>query len=301
MMSENVDTVPQKSSNHIQEHIANNFIADTSSLVISPNVRILLHSKTGQDQSPSSASEFSGQSAIGERFLPLSPAPPLQNTKSNTAGSDPIRPIAAIMHDDPKRKKAVERGAMIQRQPPTKPHITIFAHLQQWERGSSTVSLSAKVKDVVHPVVIRLGLRFLNFPLLGAVERCRAMLRAFQEVIGDYVPPEDQLMSRHLDAHLKPVINYLAQARPLAVSQSNAIRHVKGCIARLDPDWSVTKSRAFLLGQIEEYIEKRIDGATRSIVCLTCDKLADGDVIMIYSRYTIVSINICPFHHLFIT
>lgn len=110
------------------------------------------------------------------------------------------------------------------------------------------------------------------------------MLRAFQQVIQDYTPPPDQVISRHLDAHLRPLIGYLVQARPLAVSQSNAIRHLKLVISRIDPDIPIEQARAKLITMIDEYIDRRVEGAGTEIARLTNDKIRDGDVILTYAR-----------------
>ena len=175
--------------------------------------------------------------ALAEREKQLFPLTPqaihatgsatLNTTNHNTAQQQQqqqgpnIAPIAAILHDDPKRKKTEAKSQLLVRTEASK-QIAMFAHLPQYERVT-TATLSERVKELVHPSVIRLGLRFVNFPLMGAIERVRSMLRTFQQVIQDYTPPPDQVISRHLDAHLRPLIGYLVQARPLAVSQSNAI------------------------------------------------------------------------------
>jgi hypothetical protein len=193
-----------------------------------------------------------------------------------------IAPIAAILHDDPKRKKTEAKGQLLVRTEASK-QIAMFAHLPQYERAT-TATLSERVKELVHPSVVRLGLRFVNFPLMGPIERVRSMLRTFQQVIQDYTPPPDQVISRHLDAHLRPLIGYLVQARPLAVSQSNAIRHLKLVISRIDPDRPIEQARADLLTLIDEYIDKRVDGAGTEIARLVNDKIRDGDVILTYAR-----------------
>lgn len=200
----------------------------------------------------------------------------------STGVPPPITPIAAILHDDPKRRRSDAKSQLLVR-PTASKQIAMFAHLPQYERAS-TVTLSERVKELVHPSVIRLGLRFVNFPLMGAVERCRSMLKAFQQVIRDYTLPPDQAISRHLESHLKPLIAYLVQARPLAVSQSNAIRHLKLVISKLAPDMPVERAKGELVSMIDEYIERRIDAAGKSIADLAFDKICNGDVILTYAR-----------------
>ena len=253
------------------------------------------HTSLGSSEESSLAGKLDGAGGAGNvRILSASITDlpwPISNQIQNAATKDgpstnappSITPIAAILHDDPKRKKSDAKSQLLVR-PTASKQIAMFAHLPQYERVS-TVTLSERVKELVHPSVIRLGLRFVNFPLMGAVERCRSMLKAFQQVIRDYVVPPDQAISRHLESHLKPLIAYLVQARPLAVSQSNAIRHLKLVISKLAPDMPVERAKGELVSMIDEYIEKRIDAAGKSIADLAFDKICNGDVILTYARY----------------
>lgn len=210
-----------------------------------------------------------------------------QQQKTTSTNTATLGPSSAILHDMSKQRKEGTKGFLL-REAAVKP-LPMFAHLPQYERGCGTALLSAKVRDSVHPAVVRLGLTFLKVPLMGAIERCHTMLRAFQTVLREYTTPPDQAVSRHLEQHFKPLIAYLVEARPLTVSQGNAIRFIKSVIARLDPECTAEKARNLLIREIDEYIEKRIDAAVRSISMLACEKIANDDVILIYARYTIIS------------
>lgn len=228
---------------------------------------------------------LSGRTQIqtaGTAAIPATSAPGSSTTSATTAVPAPT-PISAILHDDPKRRKSEAKSVMIVR-PSASKKVTLFAHLPQYEKVTTAV-LSERVKDVVHPAVVRLGLYFVNKPLMGAVERCELMLEAFKQVIRDYTPPSDQVISRHLESYLKPIIAYLVQARPLSVSQSNAIRYLKLIISRLDPDLPLDKARKTLIETVDRYIEQRITAAVKSIASKAADKICDGDVIMTYARY----------------
>jgi hypothetical protein len=128
-----------------------------------------------------------------------------------------------ISQDDQKKRKKTSITAS---------EITLFSHLQPYER---LVGMSS-FKSNVHPAILQLGLKFSEQVIVGANARCLAMLNALRKVIQDYKTPSDQVMNRHLDSHLKPMINHLVQFRPMAVSMGNAIRYLKLKIANLDPD-----------------------------------------------------------------
>ena len=113
------------------------------------------------------------------------------------------------------------------------------------------------------------------------------MLLAFKQVIADYKTPPDQLLSRHLEQHLKPHISYLLNFRPLAVSMGNAIRYLKKQVASISPESSDADSKAFLLDAIDRFIRERITYADDVIVENGVSKIRDGDVIMTYAWFAL--------------
>ena len=47
------------------------------------------------------------------------------------------------------------------------------------------------------------------------------------QVIQDYVTPQNNTLSRHLMTYLSPQISHLVAARPMSVTMGNAIRQLK--------------------------------------------------------------------------
>jgi translation initiation factor eIF-2B subunit delta len=135
--------------------------------------------------------------------------------------------------DEQKRRKDPKSEQSIPRTKKFDKEVPLFSHLQQYERERST---TVNVKGNIHPAILQVGLKFANYMIVGGNARCLAVLSAIRRVIQDYRTPKDQAMNRHLDSHLKPMINYLVQFRPMSVSMGNAIRYLKLKIANLSPD-----------------------------------------------------------------
>lgn len=55
-------------------------------------------------------------------------------------------------------------------------------------------------------------------------------------MICDYKTPTEKEFSRGLEAQLTPVTDYLNHCRPLSVSMTNALRHIKWHLTQLPND-----------------------------------------------------------------
>lgn len=176
--------------------------------------------------------------------------------------------------------------------------VSLFGHLPHFDRwaalgahGAASVTsqlLRGSREPALHPAIIRLGLAYADYAVLGAQERCRQMLLAFQAVFRDYQAPPDQAISRHLEAHLRPLIAFLVQARPLGVAMGHAIRHLKLKIATLPPDTTEAEARAFMCAVVDSYVRNRIDLADELIAQHGCSKIRDGDVLLAFAHSAVV-------------
>jgi translation initiation factor eIF-2B subunit delta len=71
-------------------------------------------------------------------------------------------------------------------------NVSLFAHLPQFDRlaiyaagANSSISshlLKGSREAEIHPAIIRLGLAYADYSVIGASERCRQMLLAFKQV-----------------------------------------------------------------------------------------------------------------------
>lgn len=105
----------------------------------------------------------------------------------------------------------------------------------------------------------------------------------------DYQAPADQAISRHLEAHLRPLIAFLVQARPLAISMGHAIRHLKLKISTLPPDTTDSEARDFMIAVIDNYLRNRIELSDQLIAQHGCTKILDeGDVVLTFAYSSVV-------------
>lgn len=191
------------------------------------------------------------------------------------------------MHDDPKRRNRIAKNQPVQRAP-TQKQVSLFSHLPQYDRQSSLSSGLIASKTLIHPSIIRLGLLYSDYKIIGASARCRQMLLAFKDVIRDYQLPSEQVLSRHLEGHLRPFIAFLIQARPLAVSMGQAIRYLKLKISLISPDMHESDAKRLLYDCIDSFILNRLDLADQLIVQHGLTKVFDGDVILTFGYSKVV-------------
>lgn len=165
--------------------------------------------------------------------------------------------------------------------------VSLFSHLPQYDRHLSS-GIITNSKTPIHPSIIRLGLLYASYKIIGANARCLEMLLAFKDVIRDYQVPSEQVLSRHLEGHFRPLIAFLVQARPLAVSMGYAIRHLKLKISTICPDATESEAKQQLFDWIDAFIQNRIVLADQLIVQHAMTKINDGDVILTYGSSRVV-------------
>lgn len=93
---------------------------------------------------------------------------------------------------------------------------------------------------------------------------------------------------RHLDLHLRPMIGFMIEARPLAVAMANAIRALRHNISILPVETAEHEAQAIIEQFIDAFLTNRLEIADQLIISNGLSKIADGDVIMTYSRSTLV-------------
>lgn len=99
-------------------------------------------------------------------------------------------------------------------------NVSLFAHLPQISTNttSPTASITGQLlkngkEGSVHPAIIKLGLAFADYSVMGAAERCRQMLLAFKQVHARYIA-----MCSH---------NYLSLPPPFRCSGTTRRRRIR--------------------------------------------------------------------------
>lgn len=247
---------------------------------------------------------------VRETSSTKAPAQPDSGEKAKGGGT--AVPGGRLHYDDPKAVERAKRNQVLKRTEGQK-KVPWFSHLPQYEREASLSSqLSQRKNNEIHPEVLKLGLKFADWLIVGGNARTIAMLHAFMHVIRDYSPLDADSgadMSYHLEPRLKPMISYLVSCRPLSIGMGNAVRWVgmhtdpyavctrsllpasllprgeaqwthasgrwlKGKIAHLrDSAQSSQEAKDYICDQIEIYITEKIVFADRIIAKHGASKL----------------------------
>eukprot|EP00095_Tigriopus_kingsejongensis_P006818 maker-scaffold82_size396747-snap-gene-1.15 protein:Tk06818 transcript:maker-scaffold82_size396747-snap-gene-1.15-mRNA-1 annotation:"translation initiation factor eif-2b subunit delta-like isoform 1" len=160
--------------------------------------------------------------------------------------------------------------------------VVLFSHLHQYEKELSITREIPIVGGLIHPAVLELGLKYAEGIITGSNARCVAFMNAMAKVIKDYSTPPQKDLPRDLDSRIKPYITFLRQCRTLSVSMGNAIRFLKSKINGLDPAMPEDEAKEKLLEAIDNYVFENIVLAAKQISITACEKIRNGDVIMIF-------------------
>mmetsp|Transcript_19969 Transcript_19969/g.32920 ORF Transcript_19969/g.32920 Transcript_19969/m.32920 type:complete len:456 (+) Transcript_19969:29-1396(+) len=167
--------------------------------------------------------------------------------------------------------------------------MPLFSHLPQFESGKGSLSMNKKTGDpAVHPAIVTLGLKYSEGLITGTTARVVSMMLAFKQVIISYSPPERSTIARDLDRQLKPMIQYLIDARPHSIPMGNAIKYLRAAIAAIPPDMTEDTAREELAESIDTYIRTNVTLAQKEIVCNGLKKIVDGDVILTFGRSCVI-------------
>ncbi|KAJ3105208.1 Eukaryotic translation initiation factor 2B, subunit 4 delta, 67kDa [Phlyctochytrium planicorne] len=175
--------------------------------------------------------------------------------------------------------------------------VPLLSHLPQYERENTTLA-ELRSQNQIHPAIINLGLQFSDHIICGGSARCLAMLLAFKKivvayscllkVISDYITPVGTSLQRHLNSHLGKQIDYLTTTRTLADSMKTAIRQLKNEITNNSIDKADEDVKMSLKAWIDDFIKEKITVAASAIIQNCMKKIRSGDVILIYSRSSVV-------------
>ena len=150
------------------------------------------------------------------------------------------------------------------------PEMALQTGPRLWPKISTTAAGGNSGSYPLHPAVIELGHQYACGEIRGGNARCRAMLRVFFQVLGDFSPPQNASLSdlRHqIDQWiLKPSFQYWTEScRPHSVTMGNAFTFLKTAVASLERDMSRDAMVEMIQDTIQAYIQERIDYAQKAI------------------------------------
>ncbi|XP_061559784.1 translation initiation factor eIF-2B subunit delta isoform X2 [Phycodurus eques] len=167
--------------------------------------------------------------------------------------------------------------------------VSLFSHLHQYSRKAPLTQQVGIPSSVIHPAIVRLGLKYSQGIVAGSNARSVALLHAFKQVIRDYATPPNEELARDLVNKLKPYISFLNQCRPLSASMGNAIKYLKKEISNIPSHTKEDEAKSKLLSCIDCYINEKIVLAAKAVAEIAIEKISDGDVILVYGCSSLVN------------
>ncbi|KAL5013428.1 hypothetical protein ScPMuIL_007698 [Solemya velum] len=208
-----------------------------------------------------------------------------------TTKKEPVRVPPTMKADDAEMQKRVAKKLEKQQIPQrtvVQRKVRLFNHLHQYERELSLTQSVPFSCGGIHPAIIKLGVQYADRIITGSNARCIALMLALKKIIEDYTTPPQKELSRDLEAKIKPHISFLSQCRPMSVSMGNAIKYLKWHISHIPREMSDSEAKQQLYDCIENFFNEKIMLAAKAISLLACEKIADGDVIVVYSCSSLI-------------
>lgn len=109
------------------------------------------------------------------------------------------------------------------------------------------------------------------------------------QVIRDYETPAQKEFTRGLEAAIQPCMAFLQHCRPLSVSITNALRHIKWQITQMSADQPEAEQRGQLLDSVDTYIRDQVEKAAQAISISVQQKISNGDVILTFGCSSLIS------------
>lgn len=243
-------------------------------------------------------------------------------TKSAAAGAAAKVPSGSTSAEAA-AKRSPKSGTSTSPQPPAAQsalhRVKLFNHLYMNRSQRAPHEID---NLMLHPAVLKLGAQYANRVVVGSNARCIAFLNTMKivsaqfvcisydvaaygqchlipiqcnfciqniQIIRDYETPAQKEFSRGLEAELQPTVAYLQHCRPLSVSISNALKHLKWQVTQLDAERSEAEQRAQLLDSVDTYIRDQVEKAAQAISISVQQKISNGDVILTFGCSSLIS------------
>ncbi|XP_050326130.1 translation initiation factor eIF-2B subunit delta [Bactrocera neohumeralis] len=163
--------------------------------------------------------------------------------------------------------------------------VRLFNHLEK-ARQEANLFLN---NPHIHPSIARLGEQYAQRTIVGSNARCIGFLNALKMVIRDFETPPKKEFARSLETTITNSVEHLQKCRPLAVSVSNAYKHIKHVLTQLPTDQPETDLKENLCRFIDTYIENQIGKAAEAISYSVQEKISNGDVILTFGCSSLIT------------
>jgi translation initiation factor eIF-2B subunit delta len=135
----------------------------------------------------------------------------------------------------------------------------------------------------VDPMFQELGAKFSNFVIRGSNQRTIELLKVVKCYVKEYRTPEGKGFKQDLSTKLQHYLNKLKLYRPFAVGMNSAVEGLNAAIRGLTGDMSDEQCKEYLNDWCDTFIYEKIEKAAEAIAQKGCEKIQDGDKILLYS------------------
>lgn len=170
------------------------------------------------------------------------------------------------------------------------PHkVKVFSHLYRNSSIEESRILS-NCSTVIHKSVIQLGIQYKEKIIIGGNARVIAFLNALKQVLADYKRSAEQDFSRGFETVLTDTVTYLDNCRPISVSMTNAVKHIKRLLSRMHSRTynRDEEAREVLRNAINTYLKESIDMAGKAICIMVQKKISENDVILTFGYSSLI-------------
>lgn len=188
--------------------------------------------------------------------------------------------------NQPSQQKIVKKQINEEIKP--KKTIGLFSHLENKSQRQETLLTNLQINKTIHPLILKLTLKYSSYSIVGSIERCRSMLLTFKNVIKDYQTPENTTLTRNLTNYLSLQIDYLKTARPLSITMGNAIRWLKQEISVIPIDLPELEAKDLLLENIDSYIKEKIELSDKLIIKTSSNHIYDNSTILTFGHSNVL-------------
>uniref|UniRef100_A0A1B6KSP6 Translation initiation factor eIF2B subunit delta n=2 Tax=Graphocephala atropunctata TaxID=36148 RepID=A0A1B6KSP6_9HEMI len=278
-----INTVPSNSKPLVSSSINESTVSNNES---TPELTVKGGKESGSEPSTKSKAELKAERRAKQEAQraakALGKAVPSQQPKVKE------KVVPRVISEQPKTDQST--GPTDKKQDVVKvssqPKPKLFSHL--FQAKTSLTSDHILKAGGLHPAVVRLGVQYSTRVVVGSNARCVALLHALKQMVTDYTTPSEKEFSRGLEEELGSVTTYLNQCRPLSVSMTNALRHVKRTLTQLPNNISDVEAQRKICDVVDTYIQEQIDKAGEAICNAVHEKIENGDVILTYGCSSLV-------------
>lgn len=146
---------------------------------------------------------------------------------------------------------------------------------------------AVRVKDKnykLHPIFHKLGVKLIHNVIRGTNLRCAKLLHAVKDYVQEYETPVGSTFKHTLADDFQLNMDTLRRRCPFAIGMNNAVDFLSAYFIAMEQETNdVNTLKEEIMDTIDQYIEEKIEKGVEAIILYAVQKIAPGDILMIYS------------------